>query len=123
MIKKYSFTVKEEVMAAHNKTLAQLQELLGVLAHYGVVVDYEADRRAENAEYQASIDGLKAQLEAIKEQKLTADEIEIIKAYRVQVLKHDEEKDKVITEYHSTIAKLEDTLTKFKDKLRVLADE
>ena len=123
MVKKYAFTVKEEVMSAHNKTLPQLQELLTVLTHYGVVVDYEADRKVENAEYQSSIDGLKTQLEAIKEQRLTADEIEIIKAYRLQVAKHDADKDKIIVEYQTAVSKLEDTLSQFKNKLRVMADE
>ena len=98
MVKKYAVTIQEDVMSAHNKTLAQLQELLTVLTHYGKVADYEADRKVENAEYQATIDGLKAQLEAIKDQKLTPDEIELIKAYRVQMAKHDAEKDKVVAE-------------------------
>lgn len=123
MVKKYAFTVKEEVMSANDKTLPQLQELLKVLSHYGVVADYEADRKVENAEYQATIDGIKAQLEAIKEQKLTHDEIEIIKAYRLQVAKHDADKDKIIGEYKTAVAKLEDTLSQFKNKLRNMADE
>lgn len=123
MVKKYAFTVKEDIMAANNKTPAQLTELLGVLAHYGSLVDYDADRRAENADFQSTIDGLKAQLDAIKEQKLTVDEIEIIKAYRVQIGKHDADKDKVIAEYQTAVAKLEDTLSQFKTKLRVMADE
>ena len=126
MIKKYAFTVKEEVMSANNKTIGQLQELLGVLNHYGVVVDYDADRKAENAEYQATIDGLKAQLEALKADpriSVTADELEIIKVCRLNVAKHEADKDKVIAEYKTAVTKLEDTLSQFKSKLRTMADE
>lgn len=126
MIKKYAFTVKEEVMSANNKTLGQLQELLGVLSHYGVVADYDADRKAENAEYQASIDGLKSQLETLKADpriSVTADELEIIKVCRLNVAKHEADKDKVIAEYQTAVTKLEDTLSQFKTKLRTMADE
>lgn len=95
---KICFTAKEDVMAANNKSQAQFRELLVVLTHYGVVVDYEAERKAENAEYQTKINALQSELDAIKEQKLSADEFEIIKAYRVQVAKHNAEKDKIIAE-------------------------
>ena len=126
MFKKYAFTVKEEIMSANDKTPEQLKELLNVLTHYGVVVDYEVDRRAENAEYQTSIDGLKAQLETLKSNPrydITDDELKIIEVCRINVAKCEADKEKVISEYKATVNKLEETLSQFKNRLRVMSEE
>jgi hypothetical protein len=80
-MKKFVFTVKDDVCAANGKDV-NATELLSVMAHYGSVEDCDKVVSAIKAEYQASIDALTAQLNAIKEQELTEDEIKIVKAYR-----------------------------------------
>jgi hypothetical protein len=91
-MKKYVFTMKEDVCEAHGKDAAKQSELLAVMAHYGTVEDYERVIAPVQAEYQGVVDNLTAQITAIKEQELTLDEIKIVKAYR-------ENKAAVVTEY------------------------
>ncbi len=82
-MKKYVFTIKDDVCSANNKDI-NATELLGVMQHYGVVEDYDKVVAGVSNEYQSSIDGLTRQLTAIKDQELTDDEIAMVKAYRAQ---------------------------------------
>ena len=82
-MKKYVFTIKEDVCSANGKDI-NATELIGVMQHYGVVEDYDRVVTALCTEHQSTIDGLNRQLSAIKEQELTDDEIAIIRAYRAQ---------------------------------------
>lgn len=82
-MKKYVFTIKDDVCAANNKDVNAV-ELIGVMQHYGIVEDYDKVTASIANEYQSSIDGLTRQLTAIKDQELTDDEIAIVKAYRTQ---------------------------------------
>ena len=91
-MKKYVFTMKEDVCEAHQKDAAKQAELLNVMTHYGTVEDYDKVIAPVQAEYQGVVDNLTAQLTAIKEQELTVDEIKIVKSYR-------ENKASVVNEY------------------------
>ena len=91
-MKKYVFTIMEDVCEAHGKDTAKQNELLNVMTHYGKVEDYDKVIAPVQAEYQGVVDNLTAQINAIKEQELTVDEIKIVKAYR-------ENKASVVNEY------------------------
>lgn len=91
-MKQYVFTMKDDVCTANGKTEAQKNEVLKVLTHYGTVEDYDTVLASERARYQQVIDNQTKQIEAIKEQELTIDEIKMVKAYR-------EGKSSVVAEY------------------------
>ena len=80
-MKKYVFTIKDDVCAANGKDL-EATELIAKMKLWGDVEDYEKAISSVRAEYQASLDNLNAQLTAIKEQELTEDEISLLNAYR-----------------------------------------
>ena len=80
-MKKYVFTIKDDVCAANGKDV-EATELLAKMKLWGDVEDYDRAVAAVRSEYQATIDGLNAQLTAIKNQELTADEIDLLNAYR-----------------------------------------
>ena len=90
-MKKVVLTIREDVCAKHNKDV-NATELLGVMSHYGTVEDYDTALAKNNAEYQSNIESLNAQLNAIKEQELTVDEIKMVKSYR-------ENKSSVVSAY------------------------
>lgn len=81
-MKKYVFTVKDDVCTANGKDV-NATKLLEIMRTYGTVEDYEAHVKALKDEYQASLDSVVAQNEAIKEQNLSADEVELLNKYRV----------------------------------------
>lgn len=91
-MKKYVFTMKEDVCEANQKTADQQIKILDKLREYGTVEDYDKVIAPVQAEYQGVVDNLTTQLNAIKEQELTVDEIKIVKAYR-------ENKSAVVSEY------------------------
>lgn len=81
-MKQYVFTMKDDVCTLNGKTDAQKEEVLKVLTHYGTVEDYDNVVANERAKYQSVIDNQTKQIEAIKEQDLTVDEMKIVKIYR-----------------------------------------
>lgn len=90
-MKKVVLTIKDDVCARNGKDV-NATELLTVMSHYGTVEDFETATAKEKAEYQATIDNLSSQLNAIKEQELTADEIKMVESYR-------ENKSSVVSAY------------------------
>ena len=80
-MKKYVFTIKDDVCAANGKDV-EATELLQKMKLWGDVEDYEKAIAAVRAEYQVTIDNLKAQNDAIKDQELTDDEIALLNSYR-----------------------------------------
>ena len=90
-MKKVVLTIKEDVCVKNNKDV-NATELLNVMAHYGTVETYESATAKDKAEFQATIDSLNNQLNAIKEQELTVDEIKMVKSYR-------ENKSSVVSAY------------------------
>lgn len=80
-MKRLVFIIREDVCAANGKSVDAI-DLLKVMNTYGTVVDYDTFVAAEKAEYQTAIDNLTKQVNDIKEQELTDDEICMINAYR-----------------------------------------
>lgn len=80
-MKAFVFTVKDDVCTANNKDV-NATKILEVMRTYGTVEDYDEHVKAIKNQYQASLDNVVAQNEAIKEQNLTSDEIELVNAYR-----------------------------------------
>lgn len=105
-MKKYVFTVKEDICNANNKD-SNATELLSIMSHYGSVEDYDKVFSVVKSEYQSAIDNLNSQLTAIKDQELTTDEIYMIKSYR-------DSKNSVVAQYTNTIKTYEDTLNNLK---------
>lgn len=104
-------TFKEDVMATNNKTEANVNELLNVMAHYGSVESYEAATAKDRAESQATIDGLNKQLSDIKEQELTIDELNIVRSYRIA-------KKSVVDKYVAENESLKESLRKADEKAK-----
>ena len=80
-MKKYVFTIKDDVCAANDKDI-EATELLAKMRLWGDVEEYDKVIAPVKAEYQAIVDNLTAQLSAIKAQELTDDEIVLLNAYR-----------------------------------------
>lgn len=80
-MKAYVFTVKEDICAANGKDVTATN-LLEKMKLYGSVEDFDSVIAKYKAEYQLTVDNLNSQLEAIKSQKLTSDEIKLVKTYR-----------------------------------------
>lgn len=122
-MKQYVFTMKDDICNANGKTEAQRADVLKVLTHYGTVEEYDQVVASERAKYQLVIDNQTKQIEAIKDQELTDDEISMVKAYRMAksgvVAKHEA----VEQECRATIHKLEETLNSFKSKIIAVVGE
>jgi hypothetical protein len=80
-MKKYVFTIKDDVCAANGKDV-EATALLEKMRLWGDVEEYDAVVASVRAEYQVVVDNLTAQINAIKEQELTADEITLLTTYR-----------------------------------------
>lgn len=100
---KYVLTILEDVCNANGKTSEMANKLLETASHYGKLQHYADALKENNAEFQATIDNLNAQLKAIQDQRLTADEISLVSAYRQIVAKKIGEKDKEINELRAEL--------------------
>lgn len=111
-MKKYVFTMKEDVCEANQKTTEQQVKILDKLREYGTVEDYEKVIAPVQSEYQGVVDNLTAQINAIKEQELTVDEIKMVKAYR-------ENKTAVVNEYIAEVDKYKTELEGIKSEFEL----
>ena len=109
-MKKVVLTIKEDICAKNNKDV-NATELLNVMAHYGVVESYETATAKERAESQSTIDGLTKQLDDIKEQELTVDEMNIVRAYRAA-------KNSVVAKFTAENESLRESLRKADEKAK-----
>lgn len=109
-MKKVVLTIREDVCAKNNKDV-NAAELLNVMAHYGTVESYETATAKDKAEFQSNIDSLQKQLDDIKEQELTADEINIVRAYRAA-------KNSVVAKYTAENESLRESLRKADEKAK-----
>ena len=114
-MKKYVFTVRDDVCIANGKD-AEATELLAKMKLYGTVEDYDRANATMKAEYQANIDNLTAQLTAIKEQELTADEIDMVLAYRAN-------KAKISEKFINRIDELEGELVEIKNEEQIRCEK
>ena len=80
-MKKYVFTIKDDVCAANGKDI-EATELISKMRLWGEVVDYDSAVAAVKTEYQKTVDNLTAQLAAIKDRELTDDELKLVLSYR-----------------------------------------
>lgn len=105
-MKKYVFTIRDDVCTANGKDV-EATELLAKMNLWGEVVDYDIAISEIKAEYQAIVDDLTSQISAIKEQALTEDELKIVLAYRAC-------KTEVCDKFITRIDVLEGELTEIK---------
>jgi hypothetical protein len=77
------------------------------MAHYGSVEEYDKVMSVVKAEYQAVIDNVNGLYNSIKEQELTAHELNIVKAFRNEV-------GQIEVAHKSEIGRLTAELQKFK---------
>ena len=91
-MRKVVFTIKDDVCLKNGKDAAKQAELLTVLTHYGTVEDFDRVMASVQAEWQRALNEMTAQYNAIADQKLTPDELSMVKAYR-------ENKTAVVGEY------------------------
>jgi chromatin segregation and condensation protein Rec8/ScpA/Scc1 (kleisin family) len=122
-MEKHVFTMMDDICNKNNKTDAQKQELLKKLLEYGEVRPFDDVLKEERAKYQEIIDNQTIQIEAIKDQELTTDEIAIVKAYRLAKSGVVAQHIAVEQECRATISKLEDTLNQFKSKIIAVVGE
>jgi uncharacterized damage-inducible protein DinB len=101
-MKKYVFTVKDDVCLANEKDVNAVR-VLEVMKTYGSVEDYDAHIAAVKNEYQEALDNVVAQNEAIKQQNLTDEEIALVNEYRKQ-------RAKAVQTYIDENARLNQTL-------------
>lgn len=105
-MKKYVFTVKDDVCLANGKDV-NATHVLEVMKTYGTVEDYDAVIAKIKAEYQEALDNVVAQNEAIKQQNLSDEEIALVNEYRKQ-------RARAVQVYIEENAKLNKTLEEVK---------
>lgn len=108
-MKKYVLTIDEATCSKNNKDV-NAKELLNVMGHYGTVENYETVEARVVAEHQKVNAELHAQLNAIKDQELTVDEIKMVKAYR-------ENKSAVVADCEKKLNAMAETLRLGNEKL------
>ena len=120
-MKKYVFTIKDDVCAANGKDI-EAADLLAKMRLWGDVEDYEHALATVRAEYQGVIDNLNAQLAAIKDQELTDDEIVLLNAYRgckkntgdtflARIAALESELERTVAEYQQKSARITELLS------------
>lgn len=97
-MKKVVLTIRDEVCTQNGKDV-NAKELLEVMTHWGTVEDFDDVVKGLKSEYQTAIDGIAAQLAAIKDQHLTQDEFAIVDAYRKQRAANEAKLNAKIDEY------------------------
>ncbi len=107
-MKKYVFTVMEDICVANGKDVAAT-ELIRTMNTYGKVEDYDTVVAGVKAEYQSANDALVAKYNEIADQKLTVDEIAIINEYRKQ-------KASIVQASEAKAKNLENQLTAIKNE-------
>jgi hypothetical protein len=105
-MKKLVFTIKDDVCLANGKDVNATQ-LIEVAKKYGTVEDFDTVVAAVRAEYQATLDNVVAQNEAIKQQNLSDEEIAMVNTYR-------EQRAKAVKVYEDKVVELEGTLENVK---------
>jgi hypothetical protein len=114
-MRKVVLTIREDICEKYGKDKTAT-DLLNVMAHYGTVESYETATAKDKAEFQANIDSLTSQLEAIKENDLTNDELDIVRSYRVA-------KNAVVAKYTAENEQLKDSLRKADEKAKEMSNK
>lgn len=103
----FVLTIKEEICTAHGKDV-KATELLKVMAHYGLVEDYNTVIERETAPLKATINDLVKQNEAIKEFALDDFDLTILRAARQAMSKELDGKDVQISALTQELKKVVD---------------
>ena len=122
-MKQYVFTMKDDVCSQNGKTEEQKNGILTKLAEYGSVEDYDNVVAHERARYQQVIDNQTRQIEAIKEQELTLDELKIVKVYRECKQSNDAQHITRINELVGQLEKVTDEHAKRNAQIKALLGE
>lgn len=121
-IAKYMLTVKPDVCIANGKDPAAT-ELLEKMKPYGEVTPFEKVEAAIRAEYQATIDSLTKQLQAIHNQELTEDEIIFLNFYRQRKEANAEVYQRKIAAQDAVIEDMRVSSLKRAEQLAALAEQ
>lgn len=117
-MKKYVFTVKDDVCLANGKDV-NATRVLEVMATYGTVEDYDDVVAKIKAEYQEALDNVVAQNEAIKQQNLTEEEIALVNEYRKQRAKAVQA---YIDENTKLTTQLEEIKTEYENRITLISE-
>lgn len=88
-------TIMDDVCAKNGRD-PQGTKLIEIAKTFGSVESLESVLSAERAKSQSIIDGLTAQLESIKEQKVTPEELKVLKAIREKSVAEKAESEAII---------------------------
>ena len=126
-MKKYVFTIKDDVCIANGKDI-EATELLAKMRLWGEVEDYDKAISAVKAEYQTTVDNVTAQYNAIKDRELTDDDIVWLNFIRERkaietecFVKQIAARDKVIDDVRADSAKRAEQLAIFAEQLKEMA--
>lgn len=115
-MKKIVLTIREDVCAANGKTDDNIVRLTEVMRGYGTLKDFDAETAEVRAEYQDNLNKLTAQLNAIRANALTDDEIRILNHYR-------ECKAVICAEKDAEIAKRDNIIEEAKTKMKNIIEK
>ena len=121
-MKKYVFTIKDDVCLANGKDV-EATELLAKMKLWGDIEDYDRAIAMMKAEYQSAVDNLVAQLTAIKEQELTDDEIIFLNFYRERKTANGEVYQKKITTLENLLEEVRVASQKRAEQIALLAEQ
>ena len=121
-MKKYVFTIKDDVCIANGKDI-EATELLAKMRLWGDVEDYDRAISAVKAEYQSTVDNLTTQLQAIKEQELTDDEILFLNFYRERKVANAEVYQRKIALLENGIEEMRVASLKRAEQIALLAEQ
>lgn len=117
-MKKYVFTVKDDVCLANGKDV-NATHVLEVMKTYGAVEDYDTVIAKIKAEYQEALDNVVAQNEAIKQQNLSDEEIALVNEYRTLRAKAVQ----AYIEENTTLTKqLEDIKAEYEKRITLISE-
>lgn len=112
-MKHLSFKIKKDVCEKNGKDF-EATELLKAMSHYGEITPFENEVVSIRRDYETTIESLASQLSDIKEQELTEDEINIIRAYRSV-------KNSVVSKYTAENESLKESLRKADEKAKEMS--
>ncbi|MEG2086451.1 MAG: hypothetical protein RR054_06165 [Clostridia bacterium] len=116
---KYVFRIDEAICLKNDKTDENVGKLLEIMSKYGTILQYDGEVQKVLTEYQSTIDGLKEQLNKVKDHALTDDELSLVKTYR-------QNKGIIIADYQSKLISIQEQNEKTKtecDKFKQIMDE
>lgn len=109
-MRKVVLTIREDICNANGKTEENVNLLVEKMALYGTVTDFDHDVANIKGEYQDNLNKLTAQLNAIKANELTSDEVYMLNAIRKVKSEICAEKDAEIAKYVDVVAGIQNRM-------------